>query len=159
MFVLVCTFFWLGCNHPASPEHASLPNGFYEVLDTHTLVSSAPQSNEYRRVDVDPLFNPDLTEAVLLATADYVPLELKGPPLIAPQSDSKNLLSISLSQVAAGKMKEFTASRVMKQVALVIDGKVITFHKIREAISGEGLQITRCDDQACDYLFLKLKQR
>ena len=45
----------------------------------------------------------------------------------------------------------------MKKVVLVIDGEALTIHKIKEPLTSGLLQITRCNDNACEKLSLVLK--
>jgi hypothetical protein len=45
----------------------------------------------------------------------------------------------------------------MERAVLVVDGEALTLHKIREAITSGKLQITRCNDNACERLLVKLK--
>lgn len=45
----------------------------------------------------------------------------------------------------------------MKEVVLVVDGEALTMHKIKEPLTSGLLQITRCNDNACELLLIKLK--
>lgn len=45
----------------------------------------------------------------------------------------------------------------MRHVALVIDGDALTMHKIKEPLTSGQLQITRCNDNACERLYITLK--
>ena len=42
------------------------------------------------------------------------------------------------------------------KVAMVVDGEIVTLHKIRTVITGGKLQITRCQDNACEVIKAKL---
>jgi preprotein translocase subunit SecD len=54
---------------------------------------------------------------------------------------------------------EFTEKNIMHQIAFVTDGTVITIHKIRAAVTDGEIQITRCTDNACQVLYLRLKEK
>ncbi len=158
MLFLSILYITVSCSGRHGAALATPENGFYEVkrFDSLPLLHS-PAPPEFV-LELDTLFNKADRRTIVVDTTEFVPLQLAGKPNIERQSDLKKLLSITLSQVAYEKMKTFSAKRVMKQVAIVIGGKVITVHKIREAITGPGVQITRCDDNACDYLLLKMKE-
>lgn len=145
------------CSGNKEIKKETLHNGFYEVVqavnNTSEMAEPLPQQ---ALVMFDTLFNPGDQAKALIDTRDYVPLELDSVS-VEKQSDAKKLLSVALTPAAAEKMRSFSASRVMKHVAIVIDGKAITMHKIREAITGNRMQITRCDDNACEYLYVKMQ--
>lgn len=94
---------------------------------------------------------------LLIDTSDYVPLELEKPAVTEQQTETKKKLLLSLTKEASEKLKIFTAKHVMKHVAIVVDGKALTMHRIKVAITSGQLQITRCNDNACERLFVKLK--
>lgn len=137
-----------------------LRDGFYQVMKTAygAIPADSLQTGQVI-VSFDTVFSPGDYTKVAIDTNDYVPLELETAPEVLPQTGDKKLLSVTLSAEAAEKIKSFTASRVMKQVAIVLDGKAITMHKIRDTITGPNMQITRCDDNGCEYLYVKIKGR
>ena len=138
----------------------AIRNGFYQVVQTDSVIANThPKQTGCIVIRFDTLFNPGDYSMVVIDTTDFVPLDLEMDPEVLPQDDHKKLLSVSLTPFAATKMKNFSAARVMKHVALVLDGKAITMHKIKEAITGNNIQITRCNDNACEYLYTKMKDR
>jgi hypothetical protein len=94
---------------------------------------------------------------ILIDTTEFVPLELEKLPTTEQQTLLKKKLLLSLTKEASAKLKTFTAKHVMSKVALVVDGEAVTIHKIREAVTSGQLQITRCNDNACEHLVVKLK--
>ena len=98
----------------------------------------------------------DITR-VLIDTSEYVPLELDKAPTAEKQTEQKKKLMLSLTPAASEILKTFSAKNVMKKVVIVVGGEALTMHKIREAITGGQLQITRCSDNACEKLFIMLK--
>lgn len=83
--------------------------------------------------------------------------ELESPPKEEQQTETKKKLLLSLIRDASEKLKIFTANHVMDRVDLVVDGEALTLHKIREPVTSGKLQITRCNDNACESLLVKLK--
>jgi hypothetical protein len=45
----------------------------------------------------------------------------------------------------------------MQMVAIVVGGEVLTMHKIKEPITSGQLQISRCNDNACELLYVRLR--
>lgn len=111
-------------------------------------------------VKFDKMFVEDKEQGhirLLIDTSDYVPLELEKPAVTEQQTETKKKLLLSLTKEASEKLKTFTAKHVMSHVAIVVDGKALTMHKIKVPITSGQLQITRCNDNACERLFVKLK--
>ena len=68
----------------------------------------------------------------------------------------KSILSVSLTRTNAEKAEAFTRAHLGGKIAMVVDGEIVTLHKIRSVITGGKLQITRCKDNACEILRAKL---
>lgn len=100
-------------------------------------------SNEYLRIIID--------------TTEFVPLELDKAPTTEQQTEAKKKLLLSLTKEASDKLKAFSTVHVMNLVAIVVDGEALTMHKIKEPITSGQLQITRCNDNACERLYMTLK--
>lgn len=90
-------------------------------------------------------------------TNDYVPFDLRVEPSTRPQTENKKLLLLTLTDKASEKLIEFTTKNVMKYVVIVVNGEAVTVHRIKEPITSGLLQITRCNDNACEQLFQVLK--
>lgn len=88
---------------------------------------------------------------------DYVPFDLAQMPVTRNQTDKKQLLQLTLTDQAAEKLKIFSAKNIMKYAVIVVNGEALTVHKIKEPITSGMLQITRCNDNACEQLFQVLK--
>ncbi|MBL7930805.1 MAG: hypothetical protein JNL60_02830 [Bacteroidia bacterium] len=158
--VMLALVLCYSCKEQAQQQPGlKIEDGFYEVLYIDSTGAVETKKPGQALLGLDTVFNTGDRRQVIIDVSDYVPLEMEGDPKKEQQTDAKKLLSVTLSKNATEKMRRFTATRVMKHVAIVIDGKVITMHKVREAINGPGLQITRCDDNACEYLFVKMKQQ
>jgi hypothetical protein len=158
---LLFSLFEIG--HAQTKESATLPDGLYLVTNLDSIPSQpvALQPHE-AALKFSPLFmeyNGEENTRIIVDTTEYVPLELEKPPATEAQTERKKKLLLSLTRDASEKLKTFTADHVMRMVALVVGGDVLTMHKIRVPITSGELQITRCNDNACEKLFVKLKDR
>jgi preprotein translocase subunit SecD len=66
------------------------------------------------------------------------------------------MLSVTLSREQVKPLEDFTRAHLGGSVAILLDGEVISKHKVRAVVEGGRLQITRCGDNACDVLLAKL---
>jgi preprotein translocase subunit SecD len=64
--------------------------------------------------------------------------------------------SLTRSEEAAADLERVSREHLGQTVALVVDGEVVTMHKIRSVISDGKVQVTRCTDNACQYLYTRL---
>ncbi|MEI7485414.1 MAG: hypothetical protein WCK13_11955 [Ignavibacteriota bacterium] len=102
-------------------------------------------------------YNTDEYARIVIDTTQYVPLELEAAPKTEQQTEDKKKLLLSLTKEASQRLESFTTKHLMKRVTLIVDGEALTMHKIKTAITGGQLQITRCNDNACKTLYVKLK--
>lgn len=138
-----------------------IPDGLYLVdrIDTVATQTDILLSKEVS-IKFSTLFDDFNSEQYLrliIDTTEYVPLDLEKAPLTEQQTESKKKIFLSLTQRASDKLKLFSIVQVMKLVAIVVDGEALTMHKIKEPITSGQLQITRCNDNACERLYEKLK--
>lgn len=139
----------------------SMPNGLYLIVNMDTTgAPSIKVSNHETVLKFSKLFddyNEDSLTRIVVNTGEYVPLELEKPPVTEQQTEEKKKLLLTLTPAASEKLKTFTAVHVMQRVAIVVNGEVLTVHKIKEPITSGLLQITRCNDNACERLYVQLK--
>lgn len=172
---------WLGlvpaCAHRAAPagtsaglatgaaaHDAGLANGLYAVLRESSTADSArvdaPGSAvlvyDRKYTDADPAVPPTW---VALDTARFVPLILSGPPDAKKDGRGWTMLEVTLASEQVRPLEEFTRAHLGGRVAIVLGGEVISEHKVRAVVEGGKLQITRCGDNACDVLRVKLAGR
>ena len=136
---------------------AQVPDGIYLAYGPEVLSVDGKVIKYSHRFIESTLDDPDY---IVIDTTDFVPLDLKMPPDSTSKmmgQPEQMLLMITLTDEAAIKMENFTGKNIDKKVAIVIGGEAVTIHKIREKITGGKLQITRCTDNACKFLFLELK--
>jgi len=140
---------------------SSVPDGLYLITKMDTVASQlSPLSSKKIEIFFSSLFDEYNSEEylrIIIDTTEYVPIQLEKPPTTEQQTSTKKKLLLSLTKEASERLKTFTANHVMDRVALVVDGEVLTIHKIRESITSGLLQITRCNDNACEQLFVALK--
>ncbi len=150
----------LTCFAQTKPVYA-IPDGLYLVVKIDTAATQTDTlSSKETAIYFSKLFeefNSGEYLRIIIDTTEYVPLELEKAPATEQQTEAKKKLLLSLTKEASEKLKTFTANHVMNHVALVVDGEVLTMHKIKEPITSGQLQITRCNDNACERLYVTLK--
>ncbi len=82
-----------------------------------------------------------------------------GPPEILEGERGLPELRIELTEDAAAEMERVTRENLGSSAALVIDGEVVTAHKIRAVIEGGRIQLSRCTDTACELIYARLLTR
>ncbi len=93
---------------------------------------------------------------VALGTSSFVPLVLAGPPQAHKDDRGWTSLNITLAREHVKTLEDFTRTHLDGKVAIVIDGEIITMHTVRTVIQDGKARITRCTDDACETLRLKL---
>ncbi len=88
-----------------------------------------------------------------------VPLLLAGPPRSVVGERGLTELLIELTEEAAADMERVTREKLGRGAAFLIDGEVVTAHKIRAVIKNGRLQLSRCSDTACEYILARLQTR
>lgn len=99
------------------------------------------------------------TSYIVVSKNTFIPIILAGEPVKSNDQTGKPKLEISLAEDQILPLEKFTTENVMKSVAIVIGGKVVTMHKIRVPIVGGKMQITRCTDHGCEALYTQLQRR
>jgi len=95
---------------------------------------------------------------ITLDPSSFIPMILEGAPDMQKDSGGKTLLGVTLKERYARPLEEFTRKHLGGKVAILLGGEIITIHKVRSVISGGRIQITRCDDNACEVLRSKLEK-
>ena len=144
-------------------KNSIIPDGFYLILKegkTRNIVTSI-HSDETVLPYIDESDTTQKTPRYLLVKrVPDVAMDLEKQSTLNSNEDSrKTTLNLTLAAGSAKQLKEFTERNIMRQVAFVIDGAVITVHKIRAAVTNGEIQITRCSGNACQALYLRLKEK
>jgi hypothetical protein len=140
-------------------HNTPLKDGLYLVDKVlyHTSKVAPGKNQMFVRFNRDLIENaPDSSTGLLINTADFVPLLLAEEPLLI-QTDANKKLQLTFSQPVAEKLEQFTAANVMKEVTMIVNGEALTMHKIREAIHGGKMEITGGSDNACQRIYVMLK--
>jgi hypothetical protein len=170
---LLLVFAICGCKRPhaestnqvhaaVSPGAHPLENGAYSVLREaptrqDARVEGVPQAvlaYDRRKYSDAPPDEP-LTY-VAVDPRDYVPLIIEGTPEMKRDAQGKSVLTVSLARKNAERAEAFTRAHLGGRIAMVVDGEIVTLHKIRSVITGGRMQITRCNDNACEEIRSKL---
>jgi hypothetical protein len=126
----------------ATPQEARGDAGVVIAYDRRTY-SGAPADEPLVYVAVDP--------------ADYIPLVIEGTPVMTSDGRGKDVLTVSLSRKYVRRAEDFTRAHLGRgRIAIVVDGQIVTLHKVRSVITDGRLQITRCTDKACAVIRAKL---
>ena len=143
----------------AISNEVKIKNGIYLILNEYTDSSNIESANVIIPFSFDFLDSNTVDQPLLLEidTAEFVRLDLAEEPSGVEQKDKRINLMLTLSNEARVQLADFTEKHLKERVAIVIGGKAVTKHKVRERIDGGRLQITRCTDNACKYLLVELK--
>ena len=155
---------WALMFSPVSSNPKSLEDGFYRVLQTYpseTAVTRELKDNE-RILGYNPVFadsEEDREEAVVVEVDNFVPLQLREQPEKLPDQTDRTMfwLGISLTPETSERFETFTRDNLGQRVAVVVGGKVVTMHGIKEVIKGGKIQISRCGERGCEILFRELE--
>lgn len=147
---------------PVSTPAKSLADGLYFVVrSAHEPNSVEPLVETERLVANDfHLLEPEEREPVVylvLQTKPFVPLILGTNPTEGKEDGTgKPRLQLQLAENQIKPLEDFTRLHMGETVAIVIGGDVVTCHKVKSAITGGRLQVTRCTEHGCYTLYTKL---
>ncbi|GAB4519499.1 MAG: hypothetical protein Tsb004_30540 [Allomuricauda sp.] len=98
-------------------------------------------------------------EFLVVRVDEFTPLELAQMPRTEDQIDRRKKLFLTMTASAKQQLKEFTSNNLNSRAAIVVNQEALTQHKIRMVVEDGALQITRCTDNACKYLYVELKDK
>jgi hypothetical protein len=101
---------------------------------------------------------PEPVKYIALAQNEFIPFKLAGDPDVKVRQDGRKLVGLTFSSEMSDRMKTFSRQYLGRQIATVIDGQIITLHKIRSVIEGGKLQISRCTDHGCELILSQLSK-
>lgn len=150
-------------NEMASEMRAQpkLKDGLYLILRENTTKSQVEPaaSNEEIVINDFEFLDPserETTTYLAVSSEQFIPFVFSNDPSKGTDDKGRTKLLLQLADDQIKPLEEFTEKNAGKSVAIIIGGKVVTTHKIRESIKGGKLQITRCSDFGCDVLFTQL---
>lgn len=143
-----------------SGDPAALADGLYAV-ERDAPTAEGAEVPGCRVLEYDQSVasgEPMAPQYLALRTSPFVPLILEMPPDAHTQDDGRTYLTVTLAPQYVKLLEDFTREHVGGRVAIVVDGSVVTMHKVRTPIAGGRLQITRCKDNACELIRSKLME-
>jgi preprotein translocase subunit SecD len=93
---------------------------------------------------------------LLLPRRPDVALKLVTPPAITKGPNGFAELRLELTKEAAADLERVSREHLGQTVSLMIDGEVVTKHKVRSVITGGQFRLSRCTDDACQYILGRL---
>lgn len=159
--ILLIALFLGGCKSSllSGKQKVAFPDGFYPVLHSYSTYKEAkgaektliPFNENFvdQKQDDEPFY-------LEIDAEDFVPLRLAAAPDTVERENELTQLNIQLTEEAGEQFADFTEKHVDERVALVVGGEAVTMHVIRTRIEGGRMQITRCTDNACEFIFVEL---
>ncbi|MDM7916847.1 MAG: hypothetical protein ACE15D_06100 [Candidatus Eisenbacteria bacterium] len=148
---------------PGARTAASLPlrDGLYPVLwESANADSAALRAPGHVVLPYDRLYTGSKEREprtwLAIDTTSTVPLLLEGEPEARADETGRALLSVTLAHEQVGPLESFTRDHLGRPVAILLDGEVVTMHKVRTVIQDGRMQITRCDSNTCEVLRSRL---
>ena len=124
-----------------------------EAQGGDTRCAVLPYDNKY--TDSEP---GETLRYVAIDPVSFVPLILEGAPDARKDRDVKTILSVTLKNEYIKTLEDFTRAQLGGKIAILLDGELVTLHKVRSVISDGKFQVTRCTDNACEVLRARLTQ-
>ena len=144
-------------------NYTPLPNGFYrvnEMRDEHTRFHPLTGSERLQSRDYGSANGQNSAfEYFTIREDNYIPIKIKNTPVLSKDQNGKPTLGIELDPMYVKPLETFTRENIGNQVAIYIDGRVITKHTIREAIKDGKIQISQCADNVCERIFVSLTKK
>ena len=155
-YFLLAALALAGCSD--APEQL-VERGVYEVVSVVEEPATLPAAGPGERwfpyapsaVDDGP------PRRFLLREDGAVPLELARDPVYSEDEEGRKQIALTLTPEAGSALADLTRRLVGGRVAVVIGGEVISFHKVREPILGNGVVISCCAPGAYERLSLQLQ--
>jgi preprotein translocase subunit SecD len=139
--------------------------GFYLIAAEAATRTALPEpTGDQQIVRYDDRFLRDVESAqpryLLLPKKADVPLELAKEPELYPKGENGfPEVRLELTREAAKSLEALSREHLGRQVAFMIDGEPVTIHKIRSVIRGGQFRLSRCTDNACRYIYGRLKSK
>lgn len=95
---------------------------------------------------------------VAIDPSAFVPLILDGAPSVSRDEVGKTILSVTIKKEYVKTLEDFTRAHLDRKIAVLLDGEIVTLHKVRSVISDGKFLVTRCTDNACEVLRARLTE-
>jgi len=145
----------------SSDVATDLANGMHLVTGILDTWAAAKTSTPGKRVVVDNhVYDPPSERGapryVVIDTTQHVPFIFESAPTAVEDSTGRTVPGIALDPKYTQKLKEFMSQHLGKSVAIIVDGELVSVHKIRAVIAEGKMQITSCGADVCKVLHSKL---
>lgn len=146
---------------PEVPEEVALADGLYLVVRKEEPGKAWPALQPgQERVRFEHEFMSEEArprEVLVLETGSMVPLVLAEAPVAGKSDKGFTSLSLTLAPEQKERLAKLTTDNVGRGVALLIGGRVASSHGIKAPITGGAFQISRCNDEACQFVLVRLR--
>jgi hypothetical protein len=141
----------------AASQPEKHPAGFYLIAAQAASAEALPRptaEQQIARYDAKFLVPSERTPAkyLLLPRHPDVELKLAKAPDLEKGENGFPELRLELTTQAAANLEKLSREHLGQTVSLLIDGEPITIHKIRSVITGAQFRLSRCTDNACEYI-------
>lgn len=151
-----------GAEEIARTVASKLPDGLYRVVRLSNDHVGELANGERLLVNDFHFLDPaerQAKEFVVLQTEPFIPFILSESPSQDKDCQGKPKLFLQLDEAQIKPLEEFTRQNTGQKVAIVIGGDIVTIHKVREAITGGKIQITRCTDNGCQAIYTEIAKK
>lgn len=156
-FGILLLLWWIGLMGATAGEPSQHQAGFYIIAAEAPSVAALPApttDQQVVRYDQKFLRDPDAQPRYLLMPKrPDVTLMLAKPPELGKSANGFAELQLELTAEAAGNLEKVSRENLGKTVAFVVDGEPVTIHKIRSVITGGQFKLSRCTDNACQFIY------
>ena len=148
----------------SSAGQADAQAGFYLVLAESPTADGLPAPTRTQRIvryDYGFLLPEDRQPAkyLLLAEVPDVALLLSKPPERQKGEGGRTQLLLEATEEAAADLARLTRDHIGQRVAFAVGADVVSIHTIRSAIVDGRFRMSRCTDNACEYIYGRLTKR
>lgn len=98
----------------------------------------------------------DPAEFVVVDEKSFIPFKLEQKPVEGYTTDNKPKVYLQFADTQAKELDDLTGNNIGKRIAIVIHDQIVSCHKIKEALKGGKMQISRCTKESCKLIFSDL---
>lgn len=95
-------------------------------------------------------------EYVVVQKKSFIPFKLDHKPVEGYTDDNKPKVYLQFASKQAQDLDALTGNNIGRRIAIVIDDRIVSCHKIKEALKGGKMQISRCTKESCKLIFSDL---
>lgn len=158
---LLCLSLISALTPESQAKKMNLKSGIYLVTGKSTdQIKLKPLStNEQILVDDGRFLEEterDPAEYVVVDIKQSVPFVLSKMVSEDLTADKKPRLLLEFAPRQAKDLQKLTQNNLGKMIAVIVDNQIVSCHKIKEAIKGGQMQISRCTKNSCELIYSNL---